>query len=95
LNVAESDHVVSWYPVGIKEISVNNFLLYPNPTTGIVNLSGMKFEKAEVYNIFGQLIITERNSMQFDLSSFDNGTYIVRIFNQKQNVETKKILLNK
>ena len=95
LNVAESDHEVSWYPVGISENPANKLNLYPNPTTGIVHLSSSDFDKAEVYNILGKLILTERNPKQLDLSSFANGTYIVRIFDQKQNVITNKIVLNK
>ncbi len=95
LNVVESEHVASWYKAGINELHYNDFNVFPNPTTGIVNLTIANFEKAEVYNIFGQIMLSHKYTNQLDLSSLVSGTYILKIVDQKQNVSTKIIILNK
>lgn len=95
LNAVESDHVASWYKSGIHELYHNDFYVYPNPTTGIINLISANFEKAEVYDIYGHLMLSHKYSNQLDLSSLANGTYMLKIVDQKQNGITKMIVLNR
>lgn len=96
LNVVESAHEATWYPtVGIEEEVSTSINLYPNPTTGKVFLSSDMVEKVEVYNVFSQLLFSERNARELDLSMFVNGAYFLRLFDEKQNMKTMKVLLNK
>lgn len=68
--------------------------LYPNPTTGILNLSVKKYSNAvvQIYNVVGAEIFSQTlNSADrlIDLSKFENGLYFVKItspdfsYNQK------------
>ena len=78
--------------------------LYPNPSSGIFNLS-LKFEqekktKIVVYNIFGKeiYVVSEapilQKNYQINLSSQPNGIYIVRLITNDE-VINKKIILSK
>lgn len=63
---------------GVKKLYNNDFTLYPNPTTSIVNIQFNEAVFIEVYNMLGeQVIVTQQN--QVDLSNNDNGVYLFRI----------------
>jgi len=61
------------------ELSIDDVSIYPNPTNGLVKIESETFiNEIELYNMEGKLLFTERNSSTIDLSSFDNGVYIIR-----------------
>lgn len=58
--------------------------LYPNPTSGLLMIKGPeKIELIELYNVFGQLIYSERyageTNVMMDLSALEKGMYSVKI----------------
>ncbi len=57
-----------------------SFVLYPNPTSGVVNIrmDAGEFTTAEVRNIQGQLIMQVTDPM-INLSDYPSGVYFVRI----------------
>ena len=61
--------------------------LYPNPTTGIVNLSNVT-GSVEVFNITGRLLLTSKDS-QVNLSILPKGIYMV-----KTGDGTRKVVLH-
>ena len=81
------------------DLSIANHLvdgvhLFPNPTTGLVNIEHAENATIMVYNQVGALIETVSNTNQIDLSSFDNGIYIVKVIaNNSANI--KRIVLTK
>ena len=57
----------------------SNYLIYPNPTSDFVYLSGFNGDsKTRVYNITGKLLQSTIEK-KIDLSSYPNGLYIVNI----------------
>ncbi len=80
----------------------NNFKVFPNPSTGIlnVNISNLNNDlNLILINLNGSIVFTDKvNSIkggytkQIDLSGFAKGVYFVRLFNSNQNM-IKKILL--
>ena len=72
----------------------NSFNIYPNPTTGLVNIENAENATVMVYNQVGALIETVSNTNQIDLSSFDNGVYIVKVI-ANNNTSVKRIVLTK
>lgn len=62
---------------GIEEID-NNVSVYPNPTTGIVNINAEALKNIEVMNALGQKVF-ETVENQIDLSQFGNGLFMLRI----------------
>jgi hypothetical protein len=60
----------------IAEALHSSIKFYPNPTTGLVNVTG-NFDDITVYDILGNTILTSVKNT-FDLGSFSNGVYLVK-----------------
>ena len=83
--------------------SVNSFesgisiLVYPNPSAGIFNFSGLENKNTvEVFDISGRVIFqtaTKNNSCSIDLSENSKGLYFYRVTNDKSESQTGKIVL--
>jgi len=67
----------------IETIDENSLIVYPNPTTGIVNIS--ETAEIKVYNSFGALLFTTFGS-QVDLSNYANGVYFVQVNGERIKV---------
>ena len=55
---------------------------YPNPTTGILNITsnyGEKINLIRLYDLYGKLII-EKNQEQVDLTHLKKGVYFLKVF---------------
>ncbi len=74
------------------------FSMYPNPTSGVVNLESpaMNSANVEIYDINGNLVNTNKMGLneksQIDLSAYSNGIYTIIIRGDKQNIIRKVIL---
>jgi|GEM_PF-1031021 len=82
---------------GISKINKANFNIYPNPTTGLVNIEGAEGAQVLVYNMIGEVVYSVANTTattSMDLSSLQSGNYIVKVINNKE-VATLKIVLTK
>jgi hypothetical protein len=73
-------------------------LIYPNPTTGIVNIDRVNISNntlIQVFDISGRLLKTKiliSSQTQLDLSDYPKGTYFIRI-REENRVITKKIII--
>ena len=91
--VAMSDGFV-WDPIAasINE-NVNEFVsIYPNPSTGTVNIDGLneaEIKMIEVYSPVGKLIHREQvinNRQQIDISNYANGVYYIKLQDNHGNI---------
>ena len=87
------------YFVSANKVNNNNdfISIYPNPTTGTLNITNAENAAVYVYNILGEVVASIDNADAFstiDMSNLSEGTYIVKILTDK-NVITKKINLIK
>jgi len=67
---------------GIDDIETLNYSIYPNPTTGKVNIQSttVENEPMKLYNLYGQLLQTlPAGNTEVDLSGYAKGTYFLRI----------------
>ena len=68
-----------------------NYLIYPNPTSDYVYLSGINGDsKATVYDITGKLLLST-SKKKIDLSSYPNGLYIVNMSSNNKSI-TQRII---
>ena len=59
------------------------FSIYPNPSTGIFTFKDSKNIKTiEVYNLMGELILSQGNAKQINLQGFPQGIYVAKINGQ-------------
>lgn len=73
---------------------LENFNVYPNPTTDILNIEldkSLTLEKVIIYNTNGQLV-KETSEKTIDLSQFAKGIYNVQVLTN-QGKATKKIIV--
>lgn len=82
---------------GVEEIKESEaFILYPNPTTGLLQIkTGQEIDSIEVLDVFGRKIYySEKNQTEINISEFTNGVYFVRLIDSKGNSIVKKIIKN-
>jgi len=92
-NDCQSDYVqvavevIDYTSVG--ENLENNIAVYPNPTSGKVNVTGEMMQQVSVYNMMGQVIMiqtVDSDNVVIDMSAFDNGMYIINVMTENGNV---------
>ena len=69
--------------LSVVENLTGDFKMYPNPTTGKVNISigNETIDKVELLDILGKKVMTKSGDCsQIDLSTFSSGVYIFKIF---------------
>lgn len=78
--------------LSVNQFGANSFSLYPNPTKGAFTING-NFDRAEVYNITGQLVKTFNGSAsQLSISELNSGIYLVRVSDSDNNTKTLKLV---
>ena len=77
--------------------NVNDFttklLIYPNPAKDKLNIEG-DFTSANIYDVFGKLVLTSKAQETIDISTLSNGVYFVNI-NVENTISVKKITIAK
>jgi len=87
--------VIEFLTTGTNEIiSDNKIDVYPNPTTGSINLksNNQEVNKVYIYDIMGQLVgfVKLGNSQQVDLKYLESGIYLIKTDNP--NIQSFKIV---
>ena len=80
---------------GSKIVEDNIISIYPNPSYGNITINNVLNSTIEISDINGKTVISDfanSDNLNIDLSSFDKGTYFVKIINNK-SVSVKKIIL--
>ncbi len=80
----------------IDEFSLQSVSIYPNPTSGLVYISGIEDADISVYGVSGKLIVSDEmvNENYVDLSSLSNGIYLIKI-EKDGAILTRKVSLNR
>ncbi len=87
--------------LGVSDISGADMKVYPNPTTGILNIEWAHevSMKMDVYNIIGQGVlhadIVKSTHHEADLSYLPDGNYIVVLRDEEGGKETFKVQVKK
>ena len=69
--------------------------IVPNPTSGEITFTG-KVDKLEVFDLRGNLLLSKAISQNFtDISTLDNGMYIIRTFYKNKLIANAKLALVK
>lgn len=82
-------------PTSINNMESDTFTCYPNPADNYINVSTtFRTEKAEVFNLLGQVVYSETvsgNNFTVNVSGLAPGTYILRLSNA-ETFTTKMIV---
>jgi hypothetical protein len=86
---------INGIPLSTTSFDFADFNVYPNPTTGTLNISSTKeISEVSVYNLLGQTIMDKKANaldVQMDLSSLSRAAYLVKIVAEGQ-VKVIKVL---
>lgn len=92
-----ASHVFSIHKQGdaVEETAASGLLVYPNPANSKIFVEGENIGAVEVYNSLGQKVATVEGSENtaIDVTSFDNGVYVVRVITNEGGVTTKKVTI--
>jgi uncharacterized repeat protein (TIGR01451 family) len=85
--------------VSIEDKANSEFEIYPNPSTGIINIDFNSFRQncnIDILNSCGQLILSEkqnnRPSTSFDLSGQSKGLYVIKVQTENKVIIRKIII---
>lgn len=92
-NNCESDYIEIEVEVtgddNVGEALAANVAMYPNPTSGMVTIKAEAMRQLTIVNMMGQTVMTQtidNDEVVLDMSSFENGMYLVNIITDNGNV---------
>ena len=80
-------------PTGVEESTT--WTIVPNPTNGMVTISGVMLQRIEAYNVLGQLVAEKQmvgETMTMDLKSLPPGLYFLNLIHQNGSTCVRKLL---
>jgi len=84
--------------VGINEVNLNNQItVYPNPAGNFVTITttnNLTIEQLQLFDITGKVLAQFNNQTEIDLSTIENGVYLLNIITEKGNL-VKRLVVNK
>ena len=79
--------------LGVDENTLSDFSVYPNPTTGILNVqSKTAIVQIEIHNLLGQLVKSNTNQNTIDISSVSSGLYFIKVMDENGDYGTQKVV---
>ena len=99
LSASSFDNKIAWYEnvdfLGIDQNIRLIFSIFPNPTSDIISINSFtKVVEIKIYNTMGQLVKSNRDKAEIDLSGIAQGFYYVKIKDENGTYGVKKVLKN-
>ena len=87
-----SDAIATVTSIEETSVNENNLKVYPNPGTGIFQISFPSFNQSfstKVYDNTGKVILSEENQSSIDLTAYTTGIYILEVITANQIYKRK------
>ena len=68
------------------------FVVWPNPTNGLLHIDAADVIKVELYNLIGQLMLSKENTNDIDLGDFEKGVYFLIASNKNRTKTVTKVI---
>ncbi|RLD77354.1 MAG: hypothetical protein DRJ15_13690, partial [Bacteroidetes bacterium] len=97
LSASFDDNKIAWYEnqttLAVDQNTLISFSIYPIPTTGILTVKlKSTIAQMEIYNNFGQLIISKSNENKIDISTLSQGLYFCKVKDENGDSGIKKVV---
>ncbi len=97
-NWTDKDSIASFSEdcsIGVSnEVQITNLSVYPNPTTGKINITNAENSSVYIYNIMDELVKTvSQFTESINISNLPNGNYIVKLIKDSAILYEKIILI--
>ncbi|MFA7446651.1 MAG: T9SS type A sorting domain-containing protein [Flavobacteriaceae bacterium] len=84
------DNVVLETSASVENLKKNDFKLYPNPATSLLNIeSTSEVKSVEIFDLTGRKVVVSTSNNTVDVSSLTSGTYIISITSENGTAQTK------
>lgn len=84
--------------LGLENNTLAEVTIYPNPTTGIINLSSDSntIVEIEIFELTGKLVMSKKDDTieQVDISHLSKGLYIIKITDSEDQISIEKLIKN-
>lgn len=93
-NFTFSNFIAGFTSIGDNNIADDNVVIYPNPASATINLSGVEGSTIAIYNIMGEELFSAKiytPKTKIDVSSYEDGAYFIRV--NGLNVQSVKKLV--
>jgi hypothetical protein len=79
---------------GLTSLTEEGLVVYPNPTSSILNLDGLHAsDKIQLLDLQGKLIQSAiQQSKSLDISTLEKGVYLLRVTREGKHIQTVKIV---
>ncbi len=95
-NGTVKEYSITTAPVGIGMLNKENVAIYPNPTSGLLNISNTaSFSRITISSVTGQTILSKEvtgSSQQLDISEYEAGIYFIVLDRQKHDQVIRKLV---
>jgi len=89
--------------IGIREVTIDAFKLFPNPATNTVTIKGEGISYVEIYDIQGRKLLEQKaegrtqkgDGVVINVSSFQAGVYLVKIYSENNQAFVKRLVITK
>ncbi len=78
------------------DLAKASFAVYPNPSTGVFNITTVELVNVKVVDVTGKVVYTAQgldNNAQIDLTTFQKGVYLIQVAGETFKT-TEKIIIN-
>ncbi len=91
LSASQNDDKIAWYEnytiLGVEENQTNNFKVYPNPVSTILNVrgeTGTAITNIKLYDTFGRILLKKDGEFShINFSNYSTGVYYLRLETDK------------
>lgn len=97
LNLGVMAMLAGWVPTGVEETEQEELLVFPNPTSGTITVKGLSIQEIQVFNILGQLVLSQHGDglKEKDLVlNVTPGLYILQILTPEGQRRLEKIIVH-
>ncbi len=94
--IMQSYYAANSGPLGVTDNALENIVISPNPSNGIVDINTKVPVEINIYDVLGKVVYTSaiQNTEAIDLSYLKNGVYIVKM-TDGANQSSQKLIMQK
>jgi hypothetical protein len=84
---------------GADELEIDDFQVFPNPTSAILNViikDGSAIDEIQIFDLSGKLLLSQplSDKDQIDMAHLKQGVYLLNVYSDKTLQATKRIIKN-
>ncbi len=84
------------YHVGVPGVNTNSHIsIYPNPASDMITIEGTNPSQVQLVNIYGQTVLTAKNTNTLSLTTLPDGVYYMTVFDENGSIAAKQSVVKR